>query len=650
MKGLPASARAYVLSVIVLGGLAVVVVPLLPASRPTFTIPVLIFAAAALLTQLQGVRVVSAGRQGQAWSLLSSVLIATIILFPLGSVILLVLLTLGAYWLKRRYPWYQGLFNIAQHEIAIVLAAVVWQWGRPPGAVGFHAVQWYAAAFAAGLTFYLTNGLLVTLAIALTEGRSPLQVGVLSRGSFYRELVLIWLSVLVADLWRLNPWLTSLLAMPLVAFSQMLRMHLEDTERTLRSQLDAENRARQLASLNELTRALTSSLERSDVYEVLYTQIRKSFELEAFAVAFYDFHAHQVKFGFVRSGQRTLAAYVRSASEPILSRLLHARGPVVLDANRDRDAIEGLSPARQLAGASGITAVPLTLGERTMGFIVLGPRQPLSEQDLALLSTMASQAAVALDKAQLFESLQMQMAALEQTQLQLLQSAKLATIGELAAFIAHEINNPLTSVLGYASLILSETAPNDPKRSDLEVIEKEALRARAIVRDLLGYARQTDSVMEATHVNAAIESVLPLAKRRAEMHHVTIASRLDPSLPPISADVSQLKQVIINILNNAIDAMPQGGEVEVSTRQVTTNGIGPRVEVAFQDHGVGIPAEHLSKIFDPFFTTKEAGKGTGLGLPITKRIVERHGGSVEVTSEEGRGTRFTIQLPVPPSR
>jgi len=647
MNGLPAHARAYILAVIVLGGLAVVVVPLLPSARPVVNVPFLIFAAAALLTQLQGVRVVSAGRQGQAWSLLSSVLIATIILFPLGSVVLLVVLTLAAYWAKRRYPWYQGLFNIAQHEIAVVLAAVVWGWGRPPGTVGFHAIQWYAAAFGVGLTFYLTNGLLVTFAIALTAGRPLLQIDVLSRASFYRELVLIWLSVLVADLWRLNPWLTILLAMPLVAFSQMLRMHLEDTERTLRSQLDAENRARQLASLNELSRALTSSLERSEVYEALYTQIHKSFELEAFAVGFYDFHAHQVKFGFVRSRERTLPDYVRSASAPIISRLLHATAPVVLDDNRNRDAIEGLSPGRELAGAAGVTAVPLTLGERTMGFIVLGPRHLLSEQDLGLVSTMASQVAVALDKTQLFESLQMQMAALEQTQLQLLQSAKLATMGELAAFIAHEINNPLTSVLGYASLILSETAPSDPKRSDLEVIEKEALRARAIVRDLLGYARQTDSVMEATQVNAAIESVLPLARRRAEMHHVTISSRLDPNLPSISADVSQLKQVFINILNNAIDAMPQGGEVEVPTRKVTTDGIGPHVEIAFQDHGVGIPTEHLSKIFDPFFTTKEAGKGTGLGLPITKRIVERHGGSIDVTSEEGRGTRFTIQLPIP---
>src|SRR5437870_5353724 len=147
-----------------------------------------------------------------------------------------------------------------------------------------------------------------------------------------------------------------------------------------------------------------------------------------------------------------------------------------------------------------------------------------------LLSTMASQTAVAMEKARLHGNLPRQMAMLEQTQFQLMQSGKPATIGELAAFVAHEINNPLTSVLGYASLILSETPPDDSKRGDLEVIEKEALRARAIVRDLLGYARQTDSAMEQTRINEALESVLPLIRRRAEAQHVSITANFDPSV------------------------------------------------------------------------------------------------------------------------
>ncbi|MBI2202032.1 MAG: two-component sensor histidine kinase, partial [Armatimonadetes bacterium] len=231
-------------------------------------------------------------------------------------------------------------------------------------------------------------------------------------------------------------------------------------------------------------------------------------------------------------------------------------------------------------------------------------------------------------------------------QLQLLQSAKLATLGELAAFIAHEINNPLTSVLGYASLILSEVDATDPRRADLEVIEKEALRARAIVRDLLGYARQADSFMGPTYINVALEAVLPLVRQRADGQHVQISTRFEPDLPAIMGDNNQLKQIFINLLNNAIDAMPDGGLIEIQTRTVSPNGAGSQVEIAFQDTGVGIQPEQLPKIFDPFFTTKKAGQGTGLGLPISKRIVERHGGSINVRSTPGQGTRFTINLPV----
>ncbi|HEX4841803.1 MAG TPA: ATP-binding protein, partial [bacterium] len=266
--------------------------------------------------------------------------------------------------------------------------------------------------------------------------------------------------------------------------------------------------------------------------------------------------------------------------------------------------------------------------------------------DLSMLQTLADEIAVAIENARLYENLQQQMAMLEQAQFQLMHSAKLATIGELAAFIAHEINNPLTSVLGYASLILSDTPADDPKRSDLEVIEKESLRARAIVRDLLGYARQTDSAMEQTGINDALESILPLIRRRAESQNVNIEAALDPHVPRIMGDVNQLKQVFINILNNAIDAMPSGGRVAITTREIAGNGTGPQVEISFQDSGVGIPTDKINRIFDPFFTTKEDGKGTGLGLPISKRIVERHGGSIAVSSTPGQGTRFTICLPV----
>ena len=760
MKNLSAPARVYVLGVIIAGSILAALVPQLPGAAPRLDLPFAVFVAAALLTQLVGVRVIMPGREGIAWSLINAVIVATVLLFPAGNSILLVLITFTAYGFKRReLPWYQGAFNVAQHVVSVSLAEALWGIARPESTVGAMAVQWYAVAFSAGVVFYVANGTLVTLAITLVAGKPFGQVGVISRSSFYREMVLIWLGAAVADFWIVNPWRTVLLTLPLVGLSQMLRMQIEDAERIRRSQQEAEGRAQQLASLNELARALTSSLELEQVCDALYAQIRKVVPADAFGAGVYEPHSDLIRFSVWRTEDETFPAFTRNASEPIFRRVLQARTPLALEQGRDHEDIAQLSQYGRLPRDAMVVAIPMTVGDRAVGMIIVGTRRALTPQEMDLLSTMASQTAVAMEKAQLFdrerrksaqlsaitqvskkivtihsvdvllqqtsrlieetfafervqvlladeaetaqadpaatdipvlyrgesigdlrvwlrpgtgfspddlsmlqtladeiavaienarlyENLQRQMAMLEQTQFQLMQSAKLATIGELAAFVAHEINNPLTSVLGYASLILSETPPDDSKRGDLEVIEKEALRARAIVRDLLGYARQTDSAMEQTRINEALESVLPLIRRRAEAQHVSITANFDPSVPQILGDVNQLKQVFINILNNAIDAMPTGGVVEVSTREVRGNGTGPQVEIAFQDGGVGIPEDKLERIFDPFFTTKEDGKGTGLGLPISKRIVERHGGSISVKSVVGAGTRFTVALPV----
>ncbi len=764
MKNLSLAARIYVLGVIIAGGIVAVVLPQLPGARPQLHASFVIFIVAALLTQVVGVRVSMPGHEGIAWSLINAVIVATILLFPAGNTIVLVLVTFTAYWFKRReLRWYQGAFNVAQHVLSVAGAQAVWALLRPESSAGVLTTVWYAAAFSSGITFYLVNGVLVTLAITLVAAKPFRQVGVISQSSIYREIVLIWLGAIVADLWTINPWRTVLLTLPLIGLSQMLRLQIDDAEHIRRSQVEAEARAQQLASLNELARALTSSLELQQVYEALYTQIRKIAPTGLFGAGVYESHTNQIQFGLWRVGDEVFPPFARTATEPIFRQVLQARTPLIFEQESHQQEIAQLSHYGRSLGSAMALAIPMTAADRTVGVIVVGTNRQLTSQEIDLLSTMASQAAVAIEKGQLFdrerrksaqlgaitqvskkivtihsvdvllqqtsrlieeafdfervqvllrdteaggtpqadpattdipvlyreqaigvlrvwrrtqasfsaddvamlqtladeiavaienarlyESLQRQMSMLEQTQFQLMQSAKLATIGELAAFVAHEINNPLTSVLGYASLLMNETPPDDPKRTDLEVIEKEALRARAIVRDLLGYARQTDSVMEQTHINEALESVLPLIRRRAESQNIAIDTKLDPAVPRIMGDVHQLKQVFINILNNAIDAMPKGGRVDITTREVRGrgNGSGPQVEIAFQDSGVGITADKLDRIFDPFFTTKEDGKGTGLGLPISKRIVDRHGGTIAVQSEPGQGTRFTVYLPV----
>jgi signal transduction histidine kinase len=230
---------------------------------------------------------------------------------------------------------------------------------------------------------------------------------------------------------------------------------------------------------------------------------------------------------------------------------------------------------------------------------------------------------------------------LKKSQLQLIQSAKLAAIGELASNIAHEINNPLTSILGYTGLIKAETDPN-ARMEDLEIIEKEALRAREIIKNLLDFARQTPLKIEEANINSVLKTVLSLTKSQAKAGNIEVIEELKENLPSIPIDINQMKQVFINIINNAISAMPGGGKLWILA---DTDGKG-FIKVSFKDTGIGIPEEHLIRIFDPFFTTKDDTSGTGLGLSISYGIVERHGGNIEVESKVGEGSTFTIKLPV----
>ncbi|MHB1389746.1 MAG: ATP-binding protein [Thermoleophilia bacterium] len=233
----------------------------------------------------------------------------------------------------------------------------------------------------------------------------------------------------------------------------------------------------------------------------------------------------------------------------------------------------------------------------------------------------------------------------QQLQEQLLQSTKLAAIGELAANIAHEINNPLTGVLGFAALLRRDCPADDPKARGLEIIENETLRARDIVRNLLDFARQDGLNKRKVAIREVVEDTLPLLRKQAELSNVVVRLKCSDDVPVVYVDVNQMKQVFINILNNALHAMPAGGAITIDVHAQKPDGHKPLVEVSFTDTGSGIAADKLERVFDPFFTSKAAGEGTGLGLSVSQRIVEEHGGAIEVRSTQGVGSTFTIKLP-----
>jgi two-component system, NtrC family, sensor kinase len=232
---------------------------------------------------------------------------------------------------------------------------------------------------------------------------------------------------------------------------------------------------------------------------------------------------------------------------------------------------------------------------------------------------------------------------LKNTQAQLVQSEKLSGIGEFIAGVAHELNNPLTSVMGFSELLQNASANPTDKRY-LDMIHKSALRCQKIVQALLGFARRSTPERKAVSVNQLVEASAEIMHYQLRTSNVETTLELDPELPHAMVDPHQIQQVFVNLINNArqaIEAHQPKGWIKVTTAKY--DGY---VRIVIQDNGPGIPEQNLSKIFDPFFTTKEVGKGTGLGLSLVYGIIKEHGGTIVPRSRPGEGATFTIELPV----
>ena len=232
--------------------------------------------------------------------------------------------------------------------------------------------------------------------------------------------------------------------------------------------------------------------------------------------------------------------------------------------------------------------------------------------------------------------------ALRGAQDQLVQSEKMAAFGQLGAGIAHEVKNPLAGILGCAQIALRKAEPGTMLFTNLQLIEKETKRCKAIIDNLLKFARQEKASLEPTQVNGVVEDAVAIVNHQLEMNHTRLETDLAPGLPPILGNANQLQQVLMNLMINAQQAMEGNpGQVSIVTR-VTEAGA---VEIRVRDTGPGIPREIMERIFEPFFTTKPSGRGTGLGLSVSFGIVKDHGGEISVESVSGRGASFLITLP-----
>jgi len=230
---------------------------------------------------------------------------------------------------------------------------------------------------------------------------------------------------------------------------------------------------------------------------------------------------------------------------------------------------------------------------------------------------------------------------LRSTQLQLIQSEKLGAIGQLTAGIVHDVRNPLTVIKGVAELLLSEEELSQEFQRELSLIRESAFKANNIVGDLLKFARQSQPEMGIYDMRDTVEAALRLTAYPIRKAHVQVIKDLPEQAITMTFDYQQVEQVLVNLINNAVQAMPDGGTLSVSLSQADGNAA-----ISVQDTGIGIPPENLSRIFDPFFTTKPEGEGTGLGLSVSYGIISNHSGRIDVESTPGEGTIFTVLIPV----
>jgi len=288
-------------------------------------------------------------------------------------------------------------------------------------------------------------------------------------------------------------------------------------------------------------------------------------------------------------------------------------------------------------GIRMIIDVPLSYGAQVLGIIrvFLSEQREFSDEELDFLVSIAGQCACAINKTRMIEN---QKARYDQLAIQ---TEKLSALGRMAAGIAHEINNPLAGILLYSSNMCKKIPDESPLKENLEVIIRETVRCRSIIQELLEFSRDQQPQKTPTAINPIIEKALSILENEFRLHHLTVEKDLSAKMEQSLLDENLIQQVFVNLLLNAVHAIGENGKVIVRSYP---DPHGKNILVEIEDTGCGISSEHLSKIFEPFFSTKP--KGTGLGLAVSYGIIRNHQGDIRVTSKKGKGTCFTLEIPI----
>lgn len=412
----------------------------------------------------------------------------------------------------------------------------------------------------------------------------------------------------------------------------------------------------QLASVNQLIRTISSSLDIHTVAASAINGLQALMQVDAASLALVD-SVGEIRYvmGQPPDVMPALTRFRLRLGQGIVGRVIQTGHSFLSNDVQNEPGFFGEVDRATGFETRSVLCEPLVIQDRVIGAVELINKWsgPFADSDRPFVETVAGALAIAIENARMYEQVLTQLHDLERThqelldaQAELVQSEKLASIGQLTAGLAHEISNPIGTILGLSELI-AQRADNDKVKNYAASIEREAMRIKRIVSDLLDFARRAQPEIGQIDLRATLDQALGLVEYQLEKDNIRINRMYAPEPTCTVADSNQMIQVLMNLIQNARQAMPHGGELTLRT---WSEGYSSFFSVA--DTGTGIPEADLEHIFDPFFTTKPAGQGTGLGLSVSYGIIARQNGNIHVTSRPGAGTTFTVRLPsttkVPP--
>jgi signal transduction histidine kinase len=426
----------------------------------------------------------------------------------------------------------------------------------------------------------------------------------------------------------------------LIAHQLQRLMHTVQDEAAAHKEAEEESQRQSamLAALHETGLELAAQQTLPDLLRAIVSRAAGLLGATRGGIYLYRPASDDLEYVYVYHWNPSLVGTVLRRGEGISGKVLASGRPLAVP---DYDRWEGRSPQHAGQGVQSAVAVPIVWGERFLGVINLDADAPrtFSAEDVALLERFAPLAAAALENHRLLGDLQQRMVQLQEAQAQLVQSTKMAAIGNLAAGVAHEVNNPMTIIMGFAEVMVEEAPADSSQRRDLQRILVEARRIRRIIHALLDYSQQTKPHRRPVDVNKMVHSARLMLDEQIPCNGIVVEEAYASDLDPLSLDADQVQQALLNIMTNAVQAMPQGGRLCIGTRRV-----GAEIAITVTDTGGGMSAELQEHVFDPFFTTNPAER-VGLGLSVSLGIVREHGGRIEVQSRKGQGSAFTVWLP-----